>query len=101
MSKSRKFFAPDSSAKSLKEARAVEQEAVREVKKHLQCPLCFHGLGGTAARRKWQVQVSGSLVKRCYVCGECGTEWTVEVRNEVIDDVQYTQTKVSEIRPRQ
>ncbi len=98
MSKPRKFFSQDNGQRTLKEARAVEQTAVREVKKHLQCPLCYHGLGGTAQRRKWQVQVSGSLVKRCYVCGECGTEWVVEVRCEDVDGIEYKRTKVVEVR---
>ena len=69
------------------------------VKKHLQCPLCWGGYGGRAQRMKWHRQVSGRKQKRCYVCGECGTEWVVEVDNLVVDDgVSQTITKVTEVR---
>lgn len=70
----------------------------REVKKHLRCPICFDGRGGTAARKKWQRQVNGVLLKRCYACGECGVEWVVEVRATEEEDFVTESTKVVEVR---
>lgn len=75
------------------------EPVVREsVKPHMRCPLCWTGLGGRAARRKWQQAVNTSVDKRCYVCDQCGTEWVVEVRREVDDGVLFTRTKVIEVR---
>ena len=73
-------------------------ESPREVKKHLRCPSCWNGYGGKAGRRKWVQKVSGTLQKRCYSCDECGVEWIVEVRNEIVDDIQRTTTAITEVR---
>lgn len=78
--------------------RLTPEPKEREVKKHLRCPLCWEGRGGRAKREKWRRQVSGPLQKRCYACNECGCEWVVEVRCEVVDDIQYTETQLSEVR---
>lgn len=68
-------------------------------RKHLRCPVCFDNLGGVAARRKWQHQVSTRQVKRCYVCNQCGAEWVVKVNNDESDDgVLYQTTQVAEVR---
>lgn len=80
---------------------ATEPQArqVREsVKPHMRCPLCWTGLGGRAARRKWQQAVNTSVDKRCYVCDQCGSEWVVEVRREIDDGVLFTRIKVIEVR---
>ena len=71
----------------------------RTVKRHLRCPICYDNYGGVAARRKWQRQVSGPLQKRCYVCGECGTEWVADVRLEIVDDIEIRTTQIVEVRP--
>jgi hypothetical protein len=74
-------------------------DAANTVKPHLRCPACYKGLGGKAKRRKWQRQVSGVLVQRCYSCDTCGAEWTVEVRSDVNDDgVPSTTVKVVDVR---
>ncbi len=73
--------------------------AKRRVKRHLRCPTCYGNYGGVAVRRKWQRQVSGPLQKRCYVCGECGTEWVADVRSEIVDDIEIKTTRVVEVRP--
>lgn len=70
-----------------------------DVKPHLRCPCCWNGLGGKAERRKWQRQVSGTLVKRCYVCDQCGTEWDVDVRYEVVDGIEWVETKTVKVKP--
>jgi hypothetical protein len=70
----------------------------QNVKPHLRCPCCWNGLGGTVARRKWQRQVSGPLVRRCYFCNQCGAEWVVDVRVEVSDGIEWTATKTSQVR---
>lgn len=75
-----------------------DKASPRDVAKHLRCPSCYSGLGGVAARRKWWRQISGPLHQRCYACGECGTEWVVEVRSEVVDDIEHKTTKVTEVR---
>lgn len=68
-------------------------------KKHLRCPVCFTGYGGRASVRKWQRQVNSHIVNRCYLCGECGCEWVVEVRSDEDDDgVLVRKTKVVEVR---
>lgn len=72
-----------------------------DVKPHLRCPCCWNGYGGKAARRKWQRQVSGPLVQRCYVCDQCGTEWTVDVRVEEVDGIEWVETKISKVKPRE
>lgn len=80
---------------------AIEQPAgdgKPNVKKHLQCPACWNGLGGKAERRKWSRQVHGTLQQRCYVCDECGAEWVVDVRSDVVDDIEHVSTKISRIR---
>lgn len=77
---------------------ATASEPKQVVKKHLQCPACYTGRGGVAARRKWSRQVSGTLQKRCYACDKCDCEWTVDVRYEVIDDIEHVTTKVSQVR---
>lgn len=74
------------------------QLAEREVKPHLRCPICWNGNKGRAKRRKWSRQVSGTLTKRCYVCNECGREWVVDVRSEIVDDVEIVTTGVSQVR---
>ena len=68
------------------------------VKKQLRCPSCWNTRRGRAARRKWWQQISGPLNKVCYVCGECGTEWVVEVRSEDNDGVLFKEIRVSEVR---
>jgi hypothetical protein len=77
----------------------VVESKTTTVKHHLRCPCCFNGYGGTACKRKWQVQISGPLVKRSYLCGECGTEWIVEIRTEIEDGIEYKTTKVTEVHP--
>ena len=69
------------------------------VKPHLRCPCCWNGYGGTAKRRKWQRQVSGPTCDRCYLCGECGTEWVIRTRTEVEDGIEYRTTEVIQVRP--
>ncbi len=82
------------------EIRGMSADPVkRRVKRHLRCPICYGNYGGVAARRKWQRQVSGPLQKRCYVCGDCGTEWVADVRSEVVDDIEIKTTRVVEVRP--
>lgn len=75
----------------------AEASDASKVAKHRRCPLCFERHGGVGQRR-WQNQVSGRKVKRCYRCDECGTEWVVEVNVEEVDDVVMRSTRVSEIR---
>lgn len=70
-----------------------------DVKPHLRCPCCWNGLGGKAERRKWQRQVSGPLVQRCYVCDKCGAEWIVDVRVEVVDGIEWVETKTAKVKP--
>lgn len=89
---------PQQPAAPAPEAPAVERRR-DDVKPHLRCPCCWNGLGGKAERRKWQRQVHGSLVERCYACDQCGAEWTVEVRVEVVDGIEWVETKVSKVRP--
>lgn len=67
-------------------------------KHHLRCPACYEGEGGRAGRENWRRQVSGPLQKRSYSCNNCGCEWLVEVRCEVVDDIQYTETRIAEVR---
>lgn len=69
-----------------------------DVKPHLRCPCCWNNYGGKAKKRKWQRQVSGPLVKRCYVCDQCDAEWVVDVRVEEQDGVEWVETKVSQVR---
>jgi len=69
------------------------------VKRHLRCPCCWNGLGGKALKRKWQRQVSGPLVQRCYVCDQCGAEWVVDVRVEESDGIEWVEIKTSQVRP--
>ena len=70
-----------------------------DVKPHLRCPCCWNGYRGKARRRKWQRQVSGPLVQRCYVCDQCGAEWVVDVRVDEIDGVSWVETKTAKVRP--
>lgn len=103
MTKHRKFFAPERGKDADKESAAsntTQNGHAREVKQHLRCPCCWDGLGGRASRRKWSQQVNGPLQKRCYACNQCGTEWVVEVRSEVEDDIEYIQIRVTEVRER-
>lgn len=58
---------------------APSPEPKREVAKHLQCPCCYPTRGGTGTQKWWR-RVSGTLVKRCYTCNECGYHWTADVR---------------------
>lgn len=70
-----------------------------EIKPHLRCPACWGRDKGKAGRRKWQRQVNGPLVKRCYACDECGAEWVVEVRSDECNDgVLFVSTRVTEVR---
>lgn len=85
-------------AKAFRKAADEIVPRVGEIKKHLRCPSCWDGLGGSAGRRKWSRQISGPLQQRCYVCNQCGTEWVVEVRSEENDGVLFTQTRVAEVR---
>lgn len=68
-----------------------------DVKPHLRCPSCWGTLRGRGVR-KWQRQVSGSLVKRAYDCDKCPADWTVEVRVDEDDGIQKTTTVISEVR---
>jgi hypothetical protein len=69
-----------------------------KIKPHLRCPVCWKTLGGKASRRKWWRQITGSKHQRCYGCDQCGTEWTVEVEAELSDGVEYTATRIAEVR---
>jgi hypothetical protein len=77
----------------------VEKRDESNVKPHLRCPCCWNGRKGKAFKRKWQRQVNGPLVQRCYVCDQCGTEWVVDVRVEEIDGVAWVETKTAKVRP--
>lgn len=76
------------------EAEASDND---KIAKHRRCPICWERQKG-AGQRRWQNQVSGRLVKRCYRCDECGTEWVVEVTVDEVDDVVMKSTRVGEIR---
>jgi len=78
--------------------RETNGKAAKEPANHLKCPACWQGYGGTAARRKWQRQINGPKVERCYVCGECGHEWRVEVEVHVVDGIEHKTTKMVEVR---
>ena len=88
-----------SDAATEKQAEQPKERRDDSIKPHLRCPCCWNGYGGKAARRKWQRQVSGPLVQRCYLCDQCGAEWVVDVRVELIDGIDWVETKVSKIRP--
>ena len=76
MSKNRK---PDSQTPTNKPPALPASFPAPKVPKHRQCPSCFGGKGGVGLE-KWWKRVSGTLVKRCYACNQCGYQWTATVR---------------------
>ena len=89
---------PASAASLIVMAGDAQQRAEpkREVKKAQQCPACYSGLGGIG-NRKWQRQVNGPLVKRCYQCDQCGAQWVVDVRTDTEDGIEVVRTSVAKI----
>lgn len=77
--------------------RQAEENAKSRVPQHLRCPTCWNGYGGTGIR-KWWNQKSGTLIRMCYRCRECGTEWVARVEISVVDSVEHRSTRVSEVR---
>lgn len=75
----------------------VEKPATT-VKKLRRCPACWGEHGGKAGKRKWQRQVNGPIVRRCYACDRCPCEWVLEERTDEEDDVEYVVTKLVEVR---
>ena len=61
---------------------------------HRQCPCCFGGRGGVG-KEKWWRRVSGTLVRRCYACDQCGFQWTADVRtHSVVEKIEFQQIHV-------
>jgi len=70
------------------------QKPTRNVPKHQQCPLCFEGRGGVGKPGWWR-RISGTRVKRQYICRECGFDWTADVRTtEEVLKIEYQQVEV-------
>lgn len=71
-----------------------QEEPPRVVPKHRQCPCCYQGRGGVG-RPGWWRRVSGTLVRRQYVCDKCGFDWTADVRTttETVN-IQYQEIDV-------
>lgn len=64
------------------------------VPKHRQCPICYGGKGGKGVEKWWR-RVSGTMVKRCYKCDQCGFDWTVDVRTHTeVLKIEYQEIEV-------
>lgn len=76
------------------------EKSVRVVKHIHRCPKCWGSAGGKIGKRKWQRQVNGPVVERCYACdqSDCSCEWIVECRSDEEDGVQYVTEKIIEVR---
>jgi len=103
MSKRRRFKEDKSTPIAVTESDVIKPAPTeptngerRVVKKAQQCPVCYDNLGGVGTRR-WQRQVNGPLVKRCYSCNQCGIQWTVDIRTDEDDGVEVVTTTVVRI----
>jgi hypothetical protein len=76
------------------------EKPVRVVKHTHRCPKCWGTARGKIGKRKWQRQVNGPIVERCYACdqSDCDCEWVVECRTDEEDGVQYVVEKIIEVR---
>lgn len=76
------------------------EKAVRVVKPTHRCPKCWGTAHGKIGKRRWQRQVNGPAVERCYRCDQpdCDCEWIVECRAEDSDGVQFITEKIIEVR---
>jgi len=101
MSKRRRFKEDKTTPIAVTEADVVKPAestngAKRVVKKAQQCPACYNGYGGIGKRR-WQTQVNGPLVRRSYSCDRCSATWTVEVRTDTVDGVEFKETNITSV----
>lgn len=89
-------------ARGFLSAPAHKQRAkvVRVVKPTHRCPRCWPTSGGKIGKRRWQRQVNGPAVQRCYRCDQpdCPCEWIVDCRAEDGDGVEFITEKIIEVR---
>jgi hypothetical protein len=64
------------------------------IPKQRQCPLCW-GTAKGVGQEKWHRRVSGTLMKQCFVCNQCGHDWTADVRTVVEPlRVEYQEVRI-------